>query len=205
MFVSQTPIGSSPERRCPDIEAAPGAYDIISFDVEPGDVIVHHVLTVHGAGGNTSDTWRRAMSFRYCGDRVRYLDRPEPFPRSACLTVFRMATGYSARIIHLSGQSRGQDLGLLRRLTRRDRAMPGPDSARAMRKLALSAGILVRLAEILNVPLILLFDRGQAVEKRAKSPTDLTRALCHRLIDRTTSQRKLSAMAQVLKAMQDSP
>ncbi|WP_341197837.1 helix-turn-helix transcriptional regulator [Hyphomonas chukchiensis] len=69
----------------------------------------------------------------------------------------------------------------------------------------LSAGILVRLAEILNVPLILLFDRGQAVEKRAKSPTDLTRALCHRLIDRTTSQRKLSAMAQVLKAMQDSP
>ncbi len=81
VFVSQTPIGSSPERRCPDIEAAPGAYDIISFDVEPGDVIVHHVLTVHGAGGNTSDTWRRAMSFRYCGDRVRYLDRPGAIPQ----------------------------------------------------------------------------------------------------------------------------
>jgi hypothetical protein len=75
VFVSQTPIRSSPEKRCPDIEADPGKYDIISFDVEPGDVIIHHVMTVHGSGGNRSGRWRRAISFRYCGDEVRYLDR----------------------------------------------------------------------------------------------------------------------------------
>ena len=75
VFVSQTPISSSPERRCPDIEGAREGYDIISFDVQPGDVIIHHVMTVHGSGGNRSDQWRRAMSFRYCGDEVRYLDR----------------------------------------------------------------------------------------------------------------------------------
>ncbi|MEM7460234.1 MAG: phytanoyl-CoA dioxygenase family protein [Pseudomonadota bacterium] len=76
VFISQTPIAGSPDRRCPDIEGNRDQYDIVSFDVEPGDVIIHHVLTVHGAGGNMSDRWRRAMSFRYCGDQVRYFDRP---------------------------------------------------------------------------------------------------------------------------------
>lgn len=75
VFVSQTPFRTSPEKRCPDIEANPEDYDIVSFDVEPGDVIIHHVMTVHGSGGNRSDRWRRAVSFRYCGDEVRYLDR----------------------------------------------------------------------------------------------------------------------------------
>ena len=73
--MSQTPISASPETRCPDIEAAPERYDIISFDVAPGDVIIHDVRTVHGAGGNRTDCWRRAVSFRYCGDQVRYFDR----------------------------------------------------------------------------------------------------------------------------------
>lgn len=75
VFISQTPMASSPDKRCPDIEADPGRHDIVSFDVRPGDVIIHHVMTVHGAGGNLSDNWRRAVSFRYCGDDVRYLDR----------------------------------------------------------------------------------------------------------------------------------
>ena len=76
VFISQTPIQSSPHGRCPDIETAPEDYDIVSFDVVPGDVIIHHVKTLHGAGGNPSDSWRRAVSFRYCGDQVRYYDRP---------------------------------------------------------------------------------------------------------------------------------
>lgn len=82
VFVSQTPTPSSPETRCPDIEAAPERYDIVSFDVEPGDVIIHDVRTVHGAGGNRSASWRRAVSFRYCGDRIRYRDRPGAIPQS---------------------------------------------------------------------------------------------------------------------------
>ena len=81
VFISQTPFIDSEEKRCPDIEAHRDEYDIVSFDVMPGDVIIHHVLTVHGAGGNMSDRWRRAMSFRYCGDRVRYFDRPGAIPQ----------------------------------------------------------------------------------------------------------------------------
>jgi len=76
VFVSQTPFRASLERKCPDIESAPDDYDIVSFDVMPGDVIIHHVMTLHGSGGNRSDRWRRAMSLRYCGDQVRYFDRP---------------------------------------------------------------------------------------------------------------------------------
>jgi len=80
-FVSQTPFAASPGKRCPDIERAPEDFDIIFYNVEPGDVIIHHVRTVHGAGGNTSDRWRRAVSLRYCGDKVRYANRPGAIPQ----------------------------------------------------------------------------------------------------------------------------
>lgn len=80
IFISQTPFPGADGPRCPDIEANPSGWDLVSFEVEPGDVILHHVLTVHGAGGNPSASWRRAMSFRYCGDKVRFLDRPGAVP-----------------------------------------------------------------------------------------------------------------------------
>jgi ectoine hydroxylase-related dioxygenase (phytanoyl-CoA dioxygenase family) len=75
VFFAQTPFSSSPEKRCPDIEANRDQYQILSFDVMPGDVIVHHVRTIHGAGGNLSSRPRRAISLRYCGDQVRYKER----------------------------------------------------------------------------------------------------------------------------------
>jgi hypothetical protein len=37
----------------PDIESARERYEIISWDLSPGDVYVFHALTVHGAGGNS--------------------------------------------------------------------------------------------------------------------------------------------------------
>ncbi|MGD1956879.1 MAG: phytanoyl-CoA dioxygenase family protein [Sphingomonadales bacterium] len=76
VLVSQTTLPESPHPRCPDIEGERCRYDIVSFDVEPGDVIIHHVKTVHGSGGNMSSRPRRAMSLRYCGEKVRYFDRP---------------------------------------------------------------------------------------------------------------------------------
>lgn len=81
MLVTQTSIPGSGLDKCPDIEANESDYDIMSFEVEPGDVIFHHLLTVHGAGGNTTDRMRRAISFRYCGDQVRYFDRPGAIPQ----------------------------------------------------------------------------------------------------------------------------
>ena len=81
VFVAQTTTRHSPYPRLPDIEADESKFDIVSFDVEPGDVIVHHVRTVHGAGGNPTSDPRRAISFRYCGDDVRFFDRPGAIPQ----------------------------------------------------------------------------------------------------------------------------
>lgn len=81
VFVSQTSIGElMPEAededgqiQLPDIEGSPEKYDIVTYTSEPGDVIVHHSNLIHGSGPNyTADLNRRAVSFRYTGDDVRY-------------------------------------------------------------------------------------------------------------------------------------
>jgi len=83
LVISQTPTTEATDEKLMDIESNEDAYDIISFDVEPGDVIIHHVMTIHGAGGNMSDRNRRAVSFRYCGDDVRYFDRKGAVPQAS--------------------------------------------------------------------------------------------------------------------------
>ena len=69
----------------PDIDASRGAHAILSWDLEPGDCIVFHALTLHGAPGNPSaDRRRRVVSTRWTGDDARYALRPgllsPPFP-----------------------------------------------------------------------------------------------------------------------------
>ena len=60
----------------PDIETERDKYDIVSFGLEPGDCMAFHFRTVHGAPGNAStDTWRRAVSFRWTGDDARFVVR----------------------------------------------------------------------------------------------------------------------------------
>jgi len=65
----------------PAISAA--EHDLVYFEAEPGDVIVHHWATIHGAAGNVSTTaTRRAASVRYAHGDSRYYQRtssPEPF------------------------------------------------------------------------------------------------------------------------------
>ena len=57
----------------PDIEAARGDWDIVTWDLEPGDVYAFHAMTVHGAGGNLrSDVRRRGYTIRYCGEDAVY-------------------------------------------------------------------------------------------------------------------------------------
>jgi ectoine hydroxylase-related dioxygenase (phytanoyl-CoA dioxygenase family) len=61
----------------PDIDGARGDYDIVTFDMQPGDALAFHALTLHGAGGNaTADRRRRGYAVRYVGDDVRYDPRP---------------------------------------------------------------------------------------------------------------------------------
>lgn len=82
LFITQTPMLDAEDPKLPDIESNPDAYDIVTVEAAPGDIIIHDVMTVHGSGGNTSSTQnRRAMSFRYCGDDIRYYDRPGAIPQ----------------------------------------------------------------------------------------------------------------------------
>jgi hypothetical protein len=77
VFISQAPLPGSEGVDLPDIENNLDDYDIVHFDVEPGDVLVHHYRTIHGTGGNQSRYQvRRAASIRYCGDDIRFKERP---------------------------------------------------------------------------------------------------------------------------------
>jgi ectoine hydroxylase-related dioxygenase (phytanoyl-CoA dioxygenase family) len=69
--------------RCPDFhhEFENPDYEFLSWDMAPGDVIVHHPLAVHGTGKNASTTQRRvALSCRfYGGDAVWMQERKTGF------------------------------------------------------------------------------------------------------------------------------
>jgi len=64
---------------CPDYGAGQGdpAARVLSWDMQPGDVLCHHPLTVHGASGNASATQTRiGVSIRYLGAQVEWDPRP---------------------------------------------------------------------------------------------------------------------------------
>jgi ectoine hydroxylase-related dioxygenase (phytanoyl-CoA dioxygenase family) len=57
----------------PDIDAAPDEYEILRWDMQPGDAIVFNAEIVHGARENTDTSRRRAaLSIRYIGDDARW-------------------------------------------------------------------------------------------------------------------------------------
>jgi len=68
----------------PVIDETFGQHTILSWAMEPGDAVLFHFKTVHGAAGNPASTRRRAFSVRWMGDDVRYTERPgrtsPPFP-----------------------------------------------------------------------------------------------------------------------------
>ena len=61
----------------PDVEADPERYPTVVFEVRPGDVVFHHLLTLHKAGPNTTKgTRRRVVSNRFFGDDAVWVNRP---------------------------------------------------------------------------------------------------------------------------------
>lgn len=65
----------------PDIDAHRDDHEIVSWDMEPGDVLLFHPLIVHGSGGNSSTTTRRrALATRWLGDDVVYRKLPYTMP-----------------------------------------------------------------------------------------------------------------------------
>ena len=68
----------------PDINAHPQDYDILAWNLEPGDVIAFDFRTLHGTTAGKVQGRRRALSTRWLGDDVTYCRRPgetsPPFP-----------------------------------------------------------------------------------------------------------------------------
>lgn len=65
---------------CPNYSAgtADPSIRLLCWDMQPGDVLCHHPLTVHGAAGNQSQTQRRiGLSIRYLGRDVQWDPRPQ--------------------------------------------------------------------------------------------------------------------------------
>lgn len=62
----------SPLPRLPDIEADRGAWDIASWAVEPGDVVIFHPQILHGGAATRPGMRRRTLTLRYFGDRAVY-------------------------------------------------------------------------------------------------------------------------------------
>ena len=57
----------------PNIDVTRDSYDIVSWDLEPGDMYAFNALTVHGATGNrTEETRRRGYAVRFTGDDAVY-------------------------------------------------------------------------------------------------------------------------------------
>lgn len=59
----------------PDIDNARDRYPIIGWEVNPGDIVCFHMLTLHAAGGVEGKGRRRVYSVRFLGDDVTHAPR----------------------------------------------------------------------------------------------------------------------------------
>ena len=70
--------------KIPDIENNKKDYNIVSWSLDPGDLIAFNFATVHGAPGNSGQNRRRAFSARFTGDDATFAKRKgetsPPFP-----------------------------------------------------------------------------------------------------------------------------
>ena len=59
----------------PDFEALRDHYELLGWDMQPGDVQCFHGHIIHGAAGNDTDIPRRTFQARLAGDGMRYVHR----------------------------------------------------------------------------------------------------------------------------------
>jgi ectoine hydroxylase-related dioxygenase (phytanoyl-CoA dioxygenase family) len=67
------PVGSLAE--LPDIEARRADYPILGWELEPGDAVCFHMLTLHTAAGVPAGRRRRVFSVRVLGDDITHAPR----------------------------------------------------------------------------------------------------------------------------------
>ena len=54
-------------------------HEILHFDTEPGDCLIHHLMMMHYAPGNTTDRRRRTIGHKFVGDDATYAVREGRF------------------------------------------------------------------------------------------------------------------------------
>jgi len=65
----------------PDINANPENYELLDWEMQPGDMLMFHPLTLHGSHGNQHRTRRRrALALRWTGDDVVWAPSSKRMP-----------------------------------------------------------------------------------------------------------------------------
>ncbi|MDP3738618.1 MAG: phytanoyl-CoA dioxygenase family protein [Hyphomonadaceae bacterium] len=65
----------------PDINAHPERYELLDWEMSPGDILMFHPLTLHGSYGNSHRTRRRrALALRWTGDDVVWAPSAKRMP-----------------------------------------------------------------------------------------------------------------------------
>jgi ectoine hydroxylase-related dioxygenase (phytanoyl-CoA dioxygenase family) len=71
-------------RAVPAIDGERDRHRILGWALEPGDIVLFHMLTLHAAAGNSTTTPRRVLSLRFLGADITHAPRPwrtsPPFP-----------------------------------------------------------------------------------------------------------------------------
>jgi ectoine hydroxylase-related dioxygenase (phytanoyl-CoA dioxygenase family) len=62
--------------RLPDIQGARDDFEILSWPIEPGDLLVFHLGILHGGAGTEPGIRRRTLSLRFLGPDVVFDGRP---------------------------------------------------------------------------------------------------------------------------------
>jgi ectoine hydroxylase-related dioxygenase (phytanoyl-CoA dioxygenase family) len=65
----------------PDVNGNADKFDLLHWEMKPGDILMFHPLTLHGSLGNSSRVRRRrALALRWIGDDVRYAPTNKRMP-----------------------------------------------------------------------------------------------------------------------------
>jgi ectoine hydroxylase-related dioxygenase (phytanoyl-CoA dioxygenase family) len=63
---------NSPYADWPDFETTYDDYDWLVAEAEPGDLLLHHPMTIHGSPGNLTTNYRRAITTFYVGNSTTW-------------------------------------------------------------------------------------------------------------------------------------
>lgn len=102
LLVSNNATHDSPAQMLPDIEGNPDDYEILTFETEPGDVIIHHANCVHGSWGNTDPTGRVGASIRYIGDDARFVRKESEMTSEALAQWKTQRSAGSAAAVNIA-------------------------------------------------------------------------------------------------------